>query len=121
MLPIVLTLALAAPEAQKTMGPTLAPIKGLVKPMSQGSGAKGYVDFSMKEMGQAVVVVEGELPALVPKAAIPGLKLFDGKLKMFRPVLPLPTEIPVAPWMDLTKVGAPGNPASKSFPIGWGY
>lgn len=121
MLPIVLALALAAPEPVRTAGPTLPPIKGLVKPMAQGSGTKGFVDFSMKEMGQAVVVVEGEMPKFVAKIDVPSLKLFDGKLKLFRPVMPLPNQIPAAPWMDLTTAGAPGNPVSKSFPLGWGY
>lgn len=112
---------LASPDPGGSAGPTPAPVKGLVKPLSRGAGAKELVAFSMKEMGQAVVVVEGEMPTLMPTTTLPGLKLFDGKLKLFRPVMPLPSDLPVAPWMDLTTTGAPGNPASKSFPIGWGY
>lgn len=121
MMSLLLAMALAAPGPGASAGPTPAPVKGLVKPMSRGAGAKEFVTFSMKEMGQAVVVVEGEMPTLVPRATLPSLKLFDGKLKLFRPVLPLPSDLPMAPWMDLSTTGAPGNPASKSFPIGWGY
>ena len=119
MLPVCLFLALVNAQPPSP-GPTPPAPKGLVKPMSYASGVKGYVDWSLREMGQAVVVVEGELPLPIPKVAM-GLRLFDGKVKLFRPNVTLPSDLPVAPWMDLNRVGPPGNPASKTVPLGWGY
>jgi hypothetical protein len=123
MLPLLMTLALAtAPTAPKAPAPGPMPpaVKGLVKPMSLGADVKDYVRWSLDEMGQAVVVVEGELGLALPRIAT-GIKVFDGKLNLFRPRIPLPSDIPPASWVDMSAVGAPGNPAGKSYPIGWGY
>ena len=124
MLAILLALALAAPAAPTlppSQGPTPAPIKGLRKPVSMGADVGELVRWSVKDMGQAVVVVVGELGVVdIPKVN-PGIHIFNGGLTLFRPRLPMPTDLPVAPWMDLNAVGNPGNPAGKMIPLGWGY
>jgi len=123
MLPALLALALTLPPAlpkAPSPGPTLPAVKGLTKPIPMSANVSDLVDWSLKEMGQAVVVVEGQLSLPVPKVNT-GVKVFSGGLQLFRPVLHTPTEIGVAPWMDLTTVGAPGNPAGKMYPMGWGY
>lgn len=119
---MLLVLALTPPALPKlpSAGPSPPSIKGLTRPLPMGAGVNDYVRWSLEEMGQAVVVVEGELDRPLPRVAT-GLHAFDGGLRLFRPSLPLATAIPAAPWMDLTTVGAPGNPAGKSYPMGWGY
>jgi len=118
MLPIVLTLALG--PLPPSPGPSLPPVKGLVKPMNAGADAKAYVRWSLKEMGQAVVVVEGAMGLPLPTLAT-GIRVFDGKLKLFKPRLPQPGEIPAPPSMDLNTVMAGGNVVQRSYPLGWGY
>jgi len=116
MLPVLLSLALTP----ASVGPSLPPVKGLVKPLPQGADVKDYVRWSLKEMGQAVVVVEGELGLPLPKLAT-GLQVFEGNLKLFRPRLPLPSEIPAPVWMDANTVMAGGNVVQRSYPLGLGY
>ena len=120
---MLMVLALAPPAAlpqAPSPGPTPPAVKGLVKTIPLGAGVAEYVRWSLNEMGQAVVVVEGEYAMPLPKVAT-GIRIFDGNLALFRARLPLPTDMPVAPWMDMNTVGAPGNPAGKSYPMGWGY
>ncbi|BDU78641.1 hypothetical protein [Mesoterricola sediminis] len=121
MLPLVLALALVPDaSAAPSPGPTPPPVKGLIKPLAQGAGVADYVRWSLKEVGQAVVVVEGEAGLPLPTLAA-GIKVFDGNLKLFRPRLPLPSEIPAPAWMDANTVMAGGNVVQKTYPIGWGY
>lgn len=123
MLPLFLNLALAAapvPASPPSPGPSLPAVKGLLKPISLSAGTEDYVRWSLLEMGQAVVVVEGEMPLPLAKVN-PGITTLGGKLRLLQPRKPLLTDLPVAPWMDLGTVGIPGNPAQKSYPIGWGY
>ncbi len=123
MITLALTLALALPPAlpkSSSPGPTLPPVQGLMKPIPMSADVKEYVRWSLKEMGQAVVVVEGEMGLALPRAH-PGIRLFDGGLTLFQPKLPSPADIPTAPWLDMSTVGAPGNSAGKIYPIGWGY
>jgi len=118
MLPIALALALG--PLPPSPGPTLPPVKGLVKPMDPAADAKAYVRWSLREMGQAVVVVEGTMGLPLPTLAT-GIRVFDGKLKLFKPRLPRPDEIPAPPSMDFNTVMAGGNVVQRSYPLGWGY
>jgi hypothetical protein len=127
MISLILALALAARApltltltSNASAGPTLPPIKGLRKPVALSANVADLVRWSVKDMGQAVVVVEGELGVDLPKVGT-GIRVFGGTLSLFKPEFHQPSEIPVAPWMDLTSVGAPGNPAGKMVPLGWGY
>ena len=117
MLPLLLALAFTPPPSP---GPTPPAVKGLTKTLPLGADVKDYVRWSLGEMGQAVVVVEGELARPLPKVAT-GIRIFENKVNFFRPVLRLPTDLAPAPWMDMASAGAPGNPASKTYPLGWGY
>jgi hypothetical protein len=91
-----------------------------MRPIPQSADVKDYVNWSLKEMGQAVVVVEGEYALPLPKVPV-GIRIFDVNLSIFKPRLPLATEIPMAPWMDTNTVMSGGNVVQKSYPIGWGY
>ena len=85
MLSLFLALALTSPPMLPKVpssGPTPPAVKGLMNPIPMGADTADLVAWSLKEMGQAVVVVEGELPTLVPKRQITGLNLFDGKIKL---------------------------------------
>jgi hypothetical protein len=115
MLPILLALALTP-----SSGPALPAVQGLRRPIPMSADVADYVRWSLNEIGQAVVVVEGEYAPPLPRVAT-GLRVFDGNLRIFSAKLPLPTAIPVAPWMDASTVVAGGNVVQRSYPLGWGY
>jgi len=124
MLPLFLALALTSPPMLPKVpssGPTPPAVKGLMNPIPMGADTADLVAWSLKEMGQAVVVVEADLRVIKMEKVNTGLKVFGGDLTLFQPRLPLPTDLAPAPWMDMSAVGAPGNPAARIFPLGWGY
>lgn len=117
MLPMILALALT-PSAGA--GPTLPAVQGLRKPLPMSADVADFVKWSLSEAGQAVVVVEGEYERPLPKVAT-GIRIFDGKLRLFSPRLPNPADIPAAPWTDTGTTRSGGNVVQRMYPIGWGY
>jgi hypothetical protein len=120
MHPLILCLALTPGAASHAAGPALPAVKGLMKPLKASADVKDMVQWSLGEMGQAVVVVEGEL-AMLPKVATPGIRVFDGKLRLFTPKLPRIDEIPMPYWVNPNVTMAGGNVVQKIYPMGWGY
>ncbi|BDU74784.1 hypothetical protein [Mesoterricola silvestris] len=115
MLPLVLALALTP-----SPGPALPSVAGLRRPMPVAADVAEYVRWSLTELGQAVVVVEGEYAAPLPKVAT-GIRFLDGNLRLFSVRGINPADIPAAPWMDTGTIRSGGNVVQKTYPIGWGY
>jgi len=115
MVPLLLACALAS-----SPGPTPPPVKGLLKPIPLSADARDYVKWALSEMGQAVVVVEGEYAQPLPK--IPAsLRMFNNNLSLFKVRLPQPGEIPAPFWTDPNVTMSGGNVVQRMYPLGWGY
>ncbi|NTV72733.1 MAG: hypothetical protein HGA66_00790 [Holophaga sp.] len=115
MLPVLLALALT-PSA----GPALPAVQGLRKPLPVAADVAAFVKWSLAEMGQAVVVVEGEYALPLPRVST-GIQILEGKMRLFSVKMPNPADIPAAPWMDTSTLRSGGNVVQKIYPIGWGY
>jgi len=86
-------------------------IKGLRVP--RGVTDRAFVQAALRDLaGGPVVVVEEESFTLKPSRTVR-----FGNLR----VLAQPAALPVAPWVDDTRVFSGTNVVAQVFPLGWGY